>query len=392
MSQQLIGLNSDLKQLRDEGYELEIFGGYLITHHIPYINCDREIKYGKLIVPLNINGNVVQYSGNHVINFMGDYPCNKNGSEILAIRHSVPNIILPNGIKLNYSFSNKPQNGYKDYYHQVTRYIDIISSPAISTDKSATAKTFKIIEGTEKDVFQYIDTNSSKANIYHVNNKFRNQKIAIIGLGGTGSYILDFVAKTPVAEIHLYDGDVFLQHNAFRAPSAPCKEVLDMQKNKVDYFSEIYSNMHKGIIPHSEYVTLKNIDALADISYVFVCIDNNTARKKIITTLANMQIIVIDVGIGVELVEDKLIGSIRTTTVLPSKRDHMVKRIPMVETEDENEYSSNIQIADLNALNAINAVIKWKKLSGFYQDLENECHSVYTINDSHLLNEDILDT
>ena len=45
-------------------------------------------------------------------------------------------------------------------------------------------------------------------------------KVAIIGLGGTGSYILDLIAKTPVAEIRIFDADEFLQHNAFRAPSA----------------------------------------------------------------------------------------------------------------------------------------------------------------------------
>jgi hypothetical protein len=37
------------------------------------------------------------------------------------------------------------------------------------------------------------------------------------GLGGTGSYILDLVSKTPVNEILLFDSDDFLQHNAFRS-------------------------------------------------------------------------------------------------------------------------------------------------------------------------------
>ena len=34
------------------------------------------------------------------------------------------------------------------------------------------------------------------------------------------------------------------------------------------------------------------------------------------------------------------------------------------------DYERNIQIADLNALTASMAVIRWKKFSGFYQDLE----------------------
>ncbi len=53
-----------------------------------------------------------------------------------------------------------------------------------------------------------------------------------------------------------------------------------------------------------------------------------------------------------------------------------------------NDYSQNIQIADLNALHAALAVIKWKKLVGFYLDLEKEHFSVYASSDNNLINED----
>ena len=46
------------------------------------------------------------------------------------------------------------------------------------------------------------------------------------------------------------------------------------------------------------------------------------------------------------------------------------------------------QIADLNALNAALAVIKWKKLCGFYQDFDEELHSVFTLDGNMLTNED----
>ena len=39
-------------------------------------------------------------------------------------------------------------------------------------------------------------------------------------------------------------------------------------------------------------------------------------------------------------------------------------------------------------LSAVFAVIKWKKLCGFYCDLENEHHSTYTLDGNMLLNED----
>ena len=53
-----------------------------------------------------------------------------------------------------------------------------------------------------------------------------------------------------------------------------------------------------------------------------------------------------------------------------------------------HEGSSNIQVADLNALNAVMAVIKWKKIRGFYRDLEHEHHSTYTTDGNMLLNSD----
>jgi hypothetical protein len=388
MSQQLIVRSPDLKRLQDEGYEIEVKGGYLIAHHIPYVNGNRQIVYGKIIVPLNLSSSIAKYSGNHVIHFMGEYPCNKDGSEISAIRHSNPNTSLMNGIVMNWSFSNKPQNGYRDYYEQITRYIEVISAPAISMDSSIIAKTFKVVEGEDNSVFQYADTNSSRANIYHINGKLEKQKIAIIGLGGTGSYILDLVAKTPVSKIHLYDGDEFLQHNAFRAPGAPSKQVLELRKKKVEYFSELYSNMHKGIKPHAENITLANIQQLSQMSYVFVSIDNDNARKVIVQQLLKMGIPLIDVGMGVQTVDDMIIGTLRTTVVTPNKHDHISTRIPTSGNDVQNEYSTNIQIADLNALNAILAVIKWKKMSGFYQDITQEYHSTYSTNDSNLVNDE----
>ena len=46
------------------------------------------------------------------------------------------------------------------------------------------------------------------------------------------------------------------------------------------------------------------------------------------------------------------------------------------------------KIAELNALNACFAVIRWKKLSNFYIDQENEHHSSYSIGISKIYNED----
>lgn len=241
----------------------------------------------------------------------------------------------------------------------------------------------------EQNVFQYTDTNSTRAGIAHLNSKFDNLKIAIIGLGGTGSYILDLVSKTPVQEVHIYDDDDFQLHNAFRAPGATPSEKFDEVDGlkKVDYYFSIYSKMHKGIKPHCERITEANIKNLAGFNFVFLSVDSNEARSMITKKLLSMNIPFIDVGFGVNSSNEKLLGSIRVTVGTDAKNDHLVNRIGSEETGN-NEYSKNIQMAELNCMNATLAVIKWKKIVGFYQDIKQEHNILYFINTNKLLNED----
>lgn len=382
MSQQLINHSPDLKRLRDEGYEIEIRGGYLLIHHIPYVDQNKQIQFGVLVSTLdNIQ--------DHVIFFTGENPCEIDGTVITAIQHINNSSVLNNTITVNRSFSNKPNGGYQNYYEKIKRYADLISAPAKYLDPSVTEKTFKVIpDSGNETVFQYIDTNSSRANIEVINAKLERQKIAIIGLGGTGAYILDLVAKTPVKEIHLYDGDSFDQHNAFRSPGAASMNDLCENPRKVSYYQKLYSSMHKYIHAHDYYVREENLKELDQMDYVFVCVDRNAARKLITDYLVSVGVAFSDVGLGVNVVDDKLTGAVRVTSATREKNDHLPFRI-FSEDSDNNEYATNIQIAELNALNAIFAILKWKKILGIYVDLENEHHSSYSIGVSKIFNEDV---
>lgn len=383
-----INRSQDLKQLVDEGFEVEVKGGHLIVHHIPYVNNSRQIKYGKLITTLALNNDVTLRPDTHVMGFMGDHPCNKDGSIITAIQHSSPNQQLTEGIVMNHTFSNKPANGYDNYYHKVTRYAEIISAPAKSIDKTVAVQTFKVLECSEDEsVFLYTDSNSSRANISQLNEKFKGQRIGIIGLGGTGSYVLDLIAKTPVDEILLFDSDEFLQHNAFRSPGAASVETLNKRMKKVDYYASIYSQMRRGITAFPVKITDGNIGLLDGLSFVFVCIDSNSARSMIISKLREFGVTFIDAGLGVNLADENLVGTLRVTVGTPEKHDHIPNRIGAAENDD-NDYATNIQIADLNALNALMAIVKWKKLCGFYQDLKEEHNTTFTINTGQLIHED----
>lgn len=390
MSQQLINHSRDLKRLRDEGYEIEVRGGYLLIHQVPFVDQNKQIQYGILVSTLTLSNN--SQTGppdNHVIHFIGENPCEIDGTVITAIQHSNATTVLNNQITVNRSFSNKPAAGYPDYYEKVKRYADIISAPAKYLDPLVTEKTFKVIaDSGNETVFQYIDTNSSRANIEVINSKLTGQKVTIIGLGGTGAYILDMIAKTPVKEIHLFDGDSFDQHNAFRSPGAASMNDLSENPRKVVYYQKLYSNMHKFIYTHDYYVKKENLHELNQMSYVFVCVDKNAARKMITDYLVSVGVAFSDVGLGVNVIDDKLTGAVRVTSATSDKNDHLPLRI-FSEDSDNNEYATNIQIAELNALNAILAVLKWKKISGFYVDLENEHHCSYSIGVSKIFNEDV---
>lgn len=238
-------------------------------------------------------------------------------------------------------------------------------------------------------MFKYPDTNSSRANIEYLNRKFKGYKVAIIGLGGTGSYMLDFLSKTPVEEIHLFDGDIFQLHNAFRAPGAVSRERMESEVEifKVQYFEEIYSRIHIGIKAHPVFITEENVSVLSQMNFVFISVDKNLVRSFITEKLLSFEIPFIDVGMGVNLVGDSLIGSLRMTYGSNDKNDHLRHRFGQMDFE-ENDYATNIQIAELNCQNAIMAIIKWKKIVGFYQDLKKEHNTLYFLNTNKVLNED----
>jgi hypothetical protein len=390
MQHQLISLSPDLKQLRDEGYEIEIKGGYVCIHHIPYLKSEKEIKYGVLATALNlVTSTLAGPPHDHTMYFCGEQPCHFTGQPMTEIINSQQNAILIDGLIGNYYLSSKPAGGnYANYYDKVVRYASLISVAAKAADPSVTAQTNKPMEDDEKEgVFNYYDTNSSRANILQLTDKFKGLKIGIIGLGGTGSYVLDFIAKTPVQEIHLFDGDEFDVHNSYRAPGAASVADLNLRMSKVDYFFEIYSKMHKGIIPHHTYITAESLELIQNLDHVFLCVDKNVVRRTIIDLLLPLGISFIDTGLGVTLVDNELTALLRTTTGTIDKNDHLSARIPAGDADD-NEYNENIQIAELNALNAIFAIIKWKKLLGFYQDRRHEHHSSFTLNVGEILNGD----
>lgn len=393
MPHPLINRSPDLKKLQNEGYELEIKSGFLLVKGVPYVNSRKDVQRGTIVAKLVLAGNVTARPDDHVAYFAGEHPCNADGTEIVQIKHVSGERTLAEGVVIQHSFSAKPKpdDFYPDYHAKMATYAAILSGPAQLIDPSAKPQTFKVVEPEQEKretPFNYIDTASSRAEIDIVTAKLKRlNKIAIVGLGGTGSYVLDLVAKTPVWEIHLYDGDTYLQHNAFRSPGAPSLAELETQMPKATWFKNLYSKMHSGIVDHAAYLDARNAEELRCMDFAFVCVDSGESKKLIVEKLEEFNVPFIDVGMGVQLNGEMLAGIVRVTTSTPQKRGHLRGRVSFEDT-GHNEYNRNIQIADLNALNAALAVIKWKKLFGFYRDMKSEHHSQFHIDTNGIINED----
>lgn len=383
-----ISHSPDLRRLTDEGYFLEIKGGFLLLKEVPYVNEQKQVKIGTLISSLNMAGDVTLKPDTHVVHFDGEYPCQADGARIDKIINQSRLKNLGNGITAKYTFSSKPTGGYSDYYEKMTTYASILAGPAAVLKPGISPKIFRTPDEGEESVFNYVETASDRAGIGALTQRLATETVGIIGLGGTGSYVLDGVAKVPVQEIHLFDDDLFLQHSAFRAPGAPSIEELRKALLKVDHFAAIYSKMHRHIIPHAVRICESNIHILEGLSFVFVCIDSGKAKQRIFQKLEEMEIAFIDAGMGLYLADESLGGILRVTASTPDNREHVYQkqRVSFADDGGEGVYASNIQVADLNLLNAAMALIKWKKIRGFYWDSEQEYHSMYTIDSNTLVN------
>lgn len=388
MSSKPIAPDSGLQQLVDAGYEVEVRQQHLLVHRVPYVTANRQVKLGTMVcLYLQSGGSVLPPNtggDTHQVWWAGEYPCFADGSPMSQLENEHTRQELFPGCTIDHRFSNKPfgVNAYPDHYQKVTHYANLIQAQARVLEPLATAQTGRLTiaeDGTS--VFRYADTASARAEIMTTSARLAMGKVAIVGLGGTGSYVLDQLAKTPIYEIHLFDGDLYLQHNAFRSPGAATAEEIDAKQPKTQYFQAKYDAMHRGVKSHPYYLDASNISELQGFNFVFVCVDKGEARKLIFNYLLGQGIAFIDVGMNLQLVKQsmKLLGSCRVTIATPEKRDHLEQCVPMDDGDEDVLYRQNIQVADMNALNAQLAVMRWKQYCGFYQadfDAHNMLFSV----------------
>lgn len=388
----LVRNSDDLQRLIDEGYTVRIVNGYLVVDDIPYLDATQTVQRGSLLCPLEVAGEQTAKPSNHVMAFVGSAPCNKDGGEISP---GFANPGLTYGwtagpeLTASVGFSQKPRpTGYVDFYEKVTTYAAILIGPAQAVDPSATPLLGRPFTTDDDDgVFVYLDTFTSRAGITARSKLLELAQVAIVGLGGTGAYILDLLAKTPICSIHLYDDDVLSTHNAFRAPGAASLDALTARMKKVDYYAMSYSAMRRQVHPHPVNVTEANVADLLDADFVFLAMDSGPNKQVIVSALAAAGIAFVDTGVGVSQDPTGIGGQVRVTTGLPNASEHVLRGgLVSVVPGDAAEYDTNLQVAELNMFAAVMAVIRFKKWLGFYADSEGELHSSYRVDTNEILN------
>ncbi len=352
-------------------------GGHLLVKHVPLATVDGHVDRGTLVTKLEMNGDVtVNPVQDHAARFIGKAPCDSSGNRLTAVVDSQRQEIEP-GLVVDHVLSAKPDSPHRDYHHKVTAYVGLIAAHARAIDPDVKAETFDPCVVANADwPFEYVDTASGRAGIGAISGKLVGQKIAIVGLGGTGSYILDLVAKCPVEEIHLFDGDRFSTHNAFRAPGAASLEQLRNGSFKVNYLKDEYSKMKRGIVPHPYFIDGGNADELREMSFVFLAMDGGEVKRDIVAELERMDLPFVDSSVGVVKPPsgDELLASVQITASTPANRAVLHQEVDFARVDDYDPYAENIQIAELNALNATLAVLWWKKHLGVYHALNQYHH------------------
>jgi hypothetical protein len=361
---------------------------------VPAVSSRREVVLGTLYCPLEIDrdGKTVNPVNNHQCWWIGEAPCDASGRVMSEMISNSATENKGDGIITSVAFSRKRADGtpYPNLHEKIWAYLRMIWHEAQVIDPACDPRSEKpvpaVVEAQAR-VFRYPDMATTRAGIGAATAKLLARRVALIGLGGTGSYILDLLAKTPIAEIHLYDGDIFVLHNAFRAPGAPRLEDFT-ESRKVDWFGAIYERMHMGIIRHPYHVTADKLPEFQEFDFVFVAIDDANARKVILEGLIALKVPFIDVGMDLALDgENRLRGICRFTVGTPDRHGHIAQVVSFAEPPD-NEIYRNIQVSDLNMLNAAMAVNKWKRMRGFYADDVREHHSLYTVSTQALVKED----
>lgn len=375
--QALASRNPYIESLIKQGYDLGLINGFLVIFGIPYLNTTGELKYLDLVSRLDLREeSLIDRPSDHKVYFAGEVPCNIDGQKIGA-NTAEEVVTVSEQIVTTRMLSSKPAGlrPYESIEEKLEQYLALICSPALHKYPGVTPRRAltKHLESASSPL-RFPDTLSAREGMVELSHRLLNRKIAVIGCGGTGAYVLDYLCKTHLSEIHLFDDDVVHVHTLFRLPGSNWDKYLGMPK--VEALAEAYGGFHNGIKPHVERVTQGNLTRLTEFDFIFVCVDDAPSRQTITEACHAASVPFVDVGMGLNKGANGLYGFVRAAGGERGDFDKLngSQYLP-AENAHDREYRNQPQIVELNALNAAMAVIRFKQHMGFFDRLTS-AHAV----------------
>ena len=149
--------------------------------------------------------------------------------------------------------------------------------------------------------------------------KLHNSKVAIFGIGGVGSYVVEGLVRAGIEKFILVDNDKVSISNLNRQIIATTKTI---GKTKVDVAKEriLDINPNAKVEIHNEFF-MPNSEAIIDesVTYVIDCIDTVTAKIELVIRANKLNVPIIScMGTGNKLDPTKFeITDIYKTSVCP---------------------------------------------------------------------------
>jgi molybdopterin/thiamine biosynthesis adenylyltransferase len=379
--QALASRNPYIDSLLKQGFDVGFINSYLVIFGVPALNASGDLAHLDLITPLDLReGWLIDQPSIHKMWFVGDPPFNLDGQRVSA---GVGDELckVSDAIISNKFLSSKPagRDRYESIEEKITQYLDLVSSPAKHKFPAASPRK-ALREQMQQSISPLVfpDALSARDNVQELSHKLLGVTVAIVGCGGTGAYILDLIAKTHLAEIHLFDDDIAHVHTLFRLPGVFGEAALGVKK--VDVLLGRYQEFHRGVKIHPERIDVQNVGQLSAFNFVFVAVDDGPSRQFICESCHQMGVAFVDVGMGLNKGKRGLYGFVRTA----GGSDADFQRLsgtPYLPSDNapDNEYRRQPQIAELNALNAAIAVIRFKQRFGFFDRLTDSAATVFDL-------------
>lgn len=209
------------------------------------------------------------------------------------------------------------------------------------------------------------------------------ERVAIVGLGGVGAWIADFVVKADPREVHGWDDDSIEPKNILRMPGGLDPNAW-IGRPKADWFKETYSLIHTNAHGHNTKVLPENVQGVMQgTTFAFVAVDCADHRMMVCDALANARIPFVVAGLSAARKDKRVRVSMRIVTAhlgVSSWRN----AIPQVGQSGQDDYGS-LELPDVYSTAAGWAIQSWRKVRGqMWQEQREECLD-YSASDQSLI-------